>query len=91
MNAIDKATTKPFALPRTLVVGLGKRAGAANFHGLASRLGYAEVIRDSAAIILRAAPILGGLVYHLDSRLVYTLLFRHCVTSKNSPRPSTPP
>jgi hypothetical protein len=55
-------------LLKMLVVGLGKGAGAANYHALASRLGYAEVIRDSAAIILRAAPILGGLAIVEDQR-----------------------
>jgi hypothetical protein len=55
-------------LLKMLVVGLGKRAGAASYHGLASRLGYAEVIRDSAAIILRSAPILGGLAILEDQR-----------------------
>jgi len=55
-------------LLKMLVVGLGKRAGAANYHRLASRLGYAEVIRDSAAIILRAAPVLGGLAILEDQR-----------------------
>jgi len=55
-------------LLKMLVVGLGKPAGAANYHALASRLGYAEVIRDSAAIILRLAPILGGLAIVEDQR-----------------------
>jgi hypothetical protein len=55
-------------LLKMLVVGLGKGVGAANYHSLASRLGYEEVIRDSAAIILRSAPILGGLAIVEDQR-----------------------
>jgi len=47
-------------LLKMLVVGLGKRVGAANFHTSASRLGYEQVIRASARIALGAAPILGG-------------------------------
>jgi hypothetical protein len=45
---------------KMLVIGLGKRAGAANFHASASRLGYEPVIRASARVALRVAPIICG-------------------------------
>ncbi|HUR44632.1 MAG TPA: lactate racemase domain-containing protein [Candidatus Saccharimonadales bacterium] len=48
-------------LLKMLVIGLGKRAGAANFHTSASRHGYEHVIRTSARIVLQKAPILGAL------------------------------
>jgi hypothetical protein len=47
-------------LMKMLVVGLGKRLGAANYHVSSSRFGYEHVIRTSARITLRAAPILCG-------------------------------
>ncbi len=47
-------------LMKMIVVGLGKRVGAANFHAAASRLGYEEIIRSSARMLLRSAPIIGG-------------------------------
>lgn len=46
---------------KMMVVGLGKRPGASNFHRSSSRLGYENVLRTSARIILQKAPILGGL------------------------------
>jgi hypothetical protein len=42
------------------VIGLGKRSGAAAMHAAASRLGHERVIRQMAQVILRKAPILGG-------------------------------
>jgi len=42
------------------VIGLGKRIGAANFHLSATRFGYEHVLRSSARIILRSAPVLAG-------------------------------
>jgi hypothetical protein len=45
---------------KMLVIGLGKRAGAANFHASASRLGYEPVIRACARVALRVAPIICG-------------------------------
>jgi hypothetical protein len=48
-------------LLKMLVVGLGKRLGAANYHVSASRFGYEHVLRTSARITLRTAPILFGL------------------------------
>ncbi len=47
-------------LMKMLVVGLGKRVGAANFHTSSSRFGYEHVIRTSARVTLRTAPILFG-------------------------------
>jgi len=45
---------------KMIVVGLGKRVGAANFHIAASRLGYERVLRTIARVTLGSAPILGG-------------------------------
>ncbi|MBI4660395.1 MAG: DUF2088 domain-containing protein [Verrucomicrobia bacterium] len=45
---------------KMLVIGLGKRTGAAAFHQAASRLGYERVIRSIARITLKSAPILCG-------------------------------
>jgi hypothetical protein len=47
-------------LLKMMVVGLGKRVGAANYHISASRLGYEHVLRSIARVTLRSAPILGG-------------------------------
>lgn len=47
-------------LLKMCVVGLGKRAGATVMHQAASRLGHEVVIRGMAAVLLRQAPILGG-------------------------------
>jgi hypothetical protein len=55
-------------LLKMMVVGLGKPAGAANYHGLALRLGYEKVIRASSRIILRSAPILFGVAILEDQR-----------------------
>ena len=46
---------------KMMVIGLGKRVGAANFHANASRLGYEQVIRSSARITARKTPLLCGL------------------------------
>jgi len=46
---------------KMLVIGLGKRTGAANFHILASRFGYEHVIRTSSRVTLRRLPVLCGL------------------------------
>jgi hypothetical protein len=45
---------------KMLVIGLGKRVGAANFHAAATRLGYEPAIRSVAREVLRSAPILCG-------------------------------
>ena len=46
---------------KMLVVGLGKRAGAANYHRGAIRLGFEPVIRAMARVIINSAPVLGGI------------------------------
>src|SRR5205823_656864 len=46
---------------KMMVIGLGKRVGAANFHANASRLGYEQVIRNSARVSARKVPLLCGL------------------------------
>ena len=48
-------------LVKMLVVGLGKRIGAANYHLSSTRFGYEHVLRATARVTLRAAPVLGGL------------------------------
>ncbi len=62
-------------LLKMCVIGLGKRTGAAAMHNTASRLGYERVIRSMAGVVLRAAPVLGGLAilenqFHNTARLV---------------------
>ncbi|MBI3415974.1 MAG: DUF2088 domain-containing protein [Verrucomicrobia bacterium] len=47
-------------LLKMIVVGLGKRVGAAAYHVESSRLGYERVLRTIAHESLRLAPILGG-------------------------------
>jgi hypothetical protein len=65
-------------LLKMLVVGLGKRVGAANYHVSSSRFGYEHVIRTSARITLGKAPILFGLAivenqFHDTARLAVVL------------------
>jgi hypothetical protein len=48
-------------LLKMLVVGLGKRVGAAHFHAAASRLGYLTVLRSFAEVARRRLPLLAGL------------------------------
>ncbi|MBU6400880.1 MAG: DUF2088 domain-containing protein, partial [Verrucomicrobia bacterium] len=43
------------------VVGLGKRVGAANYHAWAARVGYEQMLRSLARVIVGRAPILGGI------------------------------
>lgn len=62
-------------LLKMCVIGLGKRAGATAMHVAASRLGYERVIRGMASVILRSAPVLGGVAilenqFHDTARLV---------------------
>jgi hypothetical protein len=45
---------------KMLVVGLGKRRGAANYHLSSSRFGYEKVLRSIARVTLDKAPVLGG-------------------------------
>lgn len=54
-------------LLKMLVVGLGKHAGAARFHRAAQCLGYEATLRETARVILRSAPILGGLALIEDA------------------------
>jgi hypothetical protein len=48
-------------LQKMLVVGLGKHAGAANYHRGAIHHGFERVLRAMAPVVLKSAPILGGL------------------------------
>ncbi|MSU51520.1 MAG: DUF2088 domain-containing protein [Opitutus sp.] len=57
------------------VIGLGKRTGAATMHLTASRIGHERAIRGMADVLLRTAPILGGVgilenQFHDTARLV---------------------
>jgi len=47
-------------LLKMLVVGLGKHAGAANFHRAAVRYGHERVLRESAQVLMGCLPLLGG-------------------------------
>ena len=46
---------------KIMVVGLGKRAGAAAYHVASTRFGYEQMLRSIARVVLRHAPIVGGL------------------------------
>ncbi len=46
---------------KIMVVGLGKRTGAAAYHAASTRFGYEQMLRSIARVVLQAAPILGGL------------------------------
>jgi hypothetical protein len=48
-------------LLKMLVIGLGKRAGAAACHQAAARLGHEQVIRTASRRLSQKAPLLGGL------------------------------
>ncbi len=59
---------------KMMVVGLGKRVGAANFHTSAVRVGYERVIRTAAKVVMQKLPILGGVAvvenqHHETARL----------------------
>ena len=45
---------------KMMVIGLGKRRGAATYHAAANHFGHEHVIRTAARIILKRAPILCG-------------------------------
>ena len=47
-------------LQKMLTIGFGKQVGAANAHKAASRIGHEVVIRETAKVILDAAPVLCG-------------------------------
>lgn len=55
-------------LLKMLVVGLGKRTGAANFHRAAGRLGPERVLRTCAAVLRQRLPLLGGVAILEDQR-----------------------
>ncbi len=62
-------------LLKMCVIGLGKRTGAAAMHRAASRIGHERSIRGMASVLLRTAPILGGIAilenqFHETARLV---------------------
>ena len=61
-------------LLKMMVVGLGKQAGAANFHAAAMRLGYERVLTTAAKVALATAPVLCGVAvvenqFHDTARL----------------------
>ena len=47
-------------LLKMMVVGLGKRNGAAAYHANANRLGYEQALREAAKVVLAKAPVLAG-------------------------------
>jgi hypothetical protein len=53
---------------KMMVIGLGKRAGAAAYHRATLRHGFEPVLRQFASVILKAAPILGGVAIVEDYR-----------------------
>ena len=62
-------------LLKMCVIGLGKRTGAAAMHLAASQIGHERAIRGMAGVILRTAPVLGGVAvlenqFHETARLV---------------------
>jgi hypothetical protein len=57
----DFSGTLGSGILKMLVIGLGKRAGAANFHVLASRFGYEHIIRTASKVTLSRLPVLCGL------------------------------
>lgn len=48
-------------LLKMLVVGLGKRVGAIQFHAASSRLGYQRVLEATARVLIEKVPLIGGL------------------------------
>jgi hypothetical protein len=56
----DFTGTHGSGVMKMIVIGLGKRTGAATCHGAAGRLGLERVIRGIAHVTLRRAPILCG-------------------------------
>ncbi len=48
-------------LIKMCVIGLGKRAGATAMHLAATMHGYERVIRGMASVIIRQAPLIGGI------------------------------
>jgi hypothetical protein len=56
----DFTGTHGSGVMKMIVIGLGKRTGAATCHGAAARLGLERVIHGVARVTLRRAPILCG-------------------------------
>ena len=56
----DFTGTHGSGVMKMIVIGLGKRTGAATSHGAAARLGFERVIRGIARVTLSRAPILCG-------------------------------
>jgi hypothetical protein len=56
----DFSGTHGSGVMKMIVIGLGKRTGAATCHGAAARLGFERVIRGVARVTLNHAPILCG-------------------------------
>ena len=61
---------------KMLVVGLGKQAGAANYHRGAIQFGFEPVIRAMARVIIESAPVLGGIgivedQFHQTARVAF--------------------
>src|SRR5436190_3373291 len=56
----DFTGTHGSGVMKMMVIGLGKRTGAATCHGAAARLGLERVIHGIARVTLRRAPILCG-------------------------------
>lgn len=52
---------------KMLVVGFGKHAGASRFHRSAMRLGYEPALREAADVVLKNAPVLGGIALIEDA------------------------
>ncbi len=70
----DFSGTLGSGILKMIVIGLGKRAGAAACHATASRHGYERAIRSIAKVTLRSAPILCGVAivenqFHDTARL----------------------
>jgi hypothetical protein len=55
-----RSVTIGSGLLKMLVVGLGKRLGAAQFHTFSSRFGYEATLRAASRVTLTKANILGG-------------------------------
>ena len=55
-------------LIKMLVVGLGKRLGAAQYHIASSRFGYAEVLLSTIKVTLAQVPLICGLAIIEDQR-----------------------
>ena len=70
----DFSGTLGSGVVKMLVIGLGKRTGAAAMHAAASRLGHERVIRSIARAVLERAPVLCGVAilenqFHDTARL----------------------